>query len=184
LPIVCESPGNIGGTRSQWTGPADCSFRFAVRHDARSLYVAVRTRDDAVFCDPAKKPWKQDSVAIRLDARPAAERARHRRKAQKDFLSLNVAPGKAAGEVHCLEAKDMPKGVRMACTRLADGLAVELAVPVAYLDKMQGGTWKDFQLQVGAHDSDAATDGFLRLLWVPKGRFGAAPTLGVFRRQD
>jgi hypothetical protein len=185
LPIACARPREVSGKKAQWTGAGDCSFRIATAYDRQFVYIAVRTVDDVVALDPARKPWDQDAVQVLLDVRPdPARSANGRRTPYRDFLPLNITAGAKPGEVVGLPPRtQMPKGTKIACSRLADGLAAEVAVPVSHLDAAQKGGWKAFRLNVGVYDRDAATDGFCLLLWQPKWRRGAATGTGTFTRQ-
>ena len=123
-------------------------------------------------------------IEVRLDARPDPQRSRDgRRKAFVDYVALNVSPGAEAGEVVCPERQHLPNGTKLACRRLAKGLACELAIPSAYLDKMQAAPWKAFRLNVAVSDRDAPDDGFLKLHWLPKwGSKESCAGSGTFRR--
>jgi hypothetical protein len=183
LPHVCRQPAQIAGPKKQWTGPEDCSFRFAVEHDREHLYIALRTVDDATVLAPGRKPWQQDGVQIHLDARPEPDRSLNaRREAFKDFLPLNFCAGEGGQAVIDL-AERLPEGVRIACVRAEGGTAAEIAIPASYLDRMQGGAWKAVRLSVGVYDRDTPEDKFLQVLWRPKWSGGGCPGSGTFRRE-
>jgi hypothetical protein len=62
------------------------------------------------------------------------------------------------------------------------GMALEVAVPLSYLDGLQGGSWSTFQLNLLFNDIDLS--GASRLSWRPDWyRRGAYPGAGAFLRE-
>jgi len=44
--IAADASYQVNGSLSNWSGPADCSFKAKFLYDAQNLYVAVVVRDD------------------------------------------------------------------------------------------------------------------------------------------
>src|SRR6185369_17885652 len=83
LPILCETSRPPQADRHRWTGPRDCSFKFAVEHDGKNIYVAAEVTDDDWVAKGDDEAWAQDGIWISLDAHPA-ENASRPDKEKKD----------------------------------------------------------------------------------------------------
>ncbi len=66
-----SSGGALAAAEKKWGGAKDCSARFALRHDGRTLYVAVEARDDD-FSPPAGSSFLTpgDCLEVGLSLRP------------------------------------------------------------------------------------------------------------------
>ncbi len=70
---VTPQTGVFDSEASATTDPNDLSFRFAVCHDDEALYVAVETRDDAIWADSTARAnieapaWDDDAIEIFID---------------------------------------------------------------------------------------------------------------------
>ena len=122
----------------------DCSYQFAVEHDEKFVYIAVKTTDDKSVLNPLKEPWSQDGVEIRFDARPEPERSQGRGRGEfKEILVVSMSPsGEARRRRWCSTARDqLPTDVKAVCVKTPTGHAAEIAIPASYLNERQGGAW-------------------------------------------
>jgi hypothetical protein len=163
-----------------WTGPKDCSFRFAVAYDDEYLYVAIRTTDDELVLDPAKEVWRQDALSVTINARPEPARSSSR---GENTPGIALAPGAAPDKPLIEEPERLPKGIKAACIRTETGLSAEIAVPVSALNEMQGGLWTEFRMNITIIDHDRDGKGVL-FQWKPEwGRAANYAGSGTFRRK-
>ena len=187
LPLACTEPRLLLMTPHSWTGPQDCSFRFGVAFDDRFLYVALEVFDDTVVSDGVSPPWLQDGVEVRLDARPGPARAFRGGIEFADVLLVALSPGVTPDDFRLHAAERMPDGLQARCRRTPDGYVSEIAVPVAYLDAMQGGDWRDFRLNIAVDDHDGAVRDraqAAQLWWQPDWRRPEdVPGSGTFRQK-
>ena len=58
--------------------------------------------------------------------------------------------------------------MKVASQRIKGGYTMELAIPTSYLEKMQGGPWKEFRLNLGINDMDHYRDKGSELWWKPR----------------
>lgn len=188
LPFACDTPVVFGFTRDAWKGPLDGSFRFGVGHDARYLYVAMEARDDSATMAPDSiKPWYQDGLELRVDARPDSLRNAGTGKNEgKDFLFLGVCPRENPDSSVWVNRDSLPPGILLVARRQGGKLSAEFAVPRSYLDSLQGGPWKAVRLNFSFGDFDGAVRDRTRatqLLWRPDWRSKESyPGSGTFRR--
>jgi esterase/lipase len=163
--------------------PKDCSFIFATAYDNDFLYLAVRTIDNKLLLDPGKEIWEQDGIEIRLDARPDPERSNSDGEGQgRDFLAILLSPERKA-EKRARRYYKLPEGTKTACVVTDTGHITEVAIPVSYLNKMQGEPWKEFRLNIAVDDYDSGKDGkqlWWRPHWRSKDNFVGS---GTFRRK-
>jgi len=170
LSIACLQPSQIVPRPRNWNGTGDCSFRFGVTRDDERVYIAVEVVDDVVIAEPGIRPWKQDSIEIRLDARPEEDLSANRGEADRDqtnHLYVALSPGNAPNETALFEPEKLPEGFVSACMRTPDGYAAEMAFPVAYITRMSGGSWDAFRLNITANDYDSVVDIGTALWWRP-----------------
>ncbi len=186
LPIVVDKPLHAGDVGA-WHGPADLSYRFGCTYDAQFFYIAIQTTDDCLKSVPEKDPWFQDGVEVRLDARPDAER-RYGQGANEfgDILLIALSPARAGETRAPYNAAKLPEGTKAVCVATPTGHNTEIAIPVAYLNKMAGTAWSAVRLNVVVNDVDEDYAGFRgdKLWWQPDWRtpdntWGS----GTFQRQ-
>jgi hypothetical protein len=169
---AAPGPAPAPAPAPQWAGPQDCSFRFAVAHDEKFLYIAAKTTDDRAVLNPKKEPWSQDGIEVRFDARPQAQRAQSRGHGEfKDILVISMSPGQTPGQMVLYEAQQLPPGVRAVCVKTPTGHSAEIAIPASYLDQKQGGPWSGFRLNIAVDDFDAPAGPLKALWWRPDWRY-------------
>ena len=123
--------------------------------------------------------WSQDALLLGLDARPAGV------SSHNDGQGRN---GQWLGYIQAFRDKDavyqpdvMPTEVKTSYTTTEKGVAIELAIPLSYLDKMQNGNWKDFRLAVGYYDFDDNGESRTEHYWFsPWGSEGSIVGEGTF----
>lgn len=173
LPYAPGPSARLQGDTSTWQGPDDASFRFATAYDDEYVYVAIDSIDEKVM--PPGEPdrtWNQDSVEIRLDARPDPVRSQNRGLNEiDDFIFICVGPGKDPGDVY-LEPprRRLPEGTRAVSIKTDKGYSTEVAIPVRYLDTAQGRQWKQFRLNVFQNDRDEPVGPHAQVNWRPDWR--------------
>ena len=185
LPLSCRAPQEILHDPDTWSGPDDGSFRFATAYDDENLYIAIEATDDRMAFDPKKFVWQQDGLELRLDPRadPARSQGRGEREGT-DFLMLAVSPGKASAEAVTYVRPNAPDTPKIAWSRTDKGYILEVAVPAAYLDKVQGGKWDGFRLNIAMDDFDYPDRAGAQLWWRPDWRHPLNYAgSGTFRRQ-
>ena len=185
LPLACTTPRGIGLDPATWLGATDSSFRFGVTYDDANLYIAVETTDDDAYVDTGKLPWQQDGVEVRVDARPEPQRSAGRGANEfRDLLLVAVTPGETPEQMVFSDRDQLPEGVRAICVPTETGHVTEIAIPVAYLDEMQGGDWREFRLNIAVDDFDGPADTGAQIWWRPDWRGeGNYAGSGTFRRQ-
>ena len=170
-------PGAVNTYDDAWYGAQDASLAFAVAHDTEFVYVALRVTDDEQASSNTNYR-RTDSLAIRLDARPADKRGRG--SDFKDWLLLAFSGGRrASGEL--FEAEQLPEGIVVKNATTGNGYSAEVAVPMSYIVAQGGGDWKDIRVNVTVQDHDK--DGYAEIWWQPD--WNAADSYvgrGVFAR--
>lgn len=167
------APVQIDGKLDDWAAMplGGETYRFAVEHDERNVYLAVKVKDDRLVLSQLKEPWSQDGVEIRLDARSEPQRSQGRGRGEfKDILVVSMSPGEAPEKFVLYNREALPKDVRVACVKTADGFAAEVAIPAGYLDGKQGGAWKQFRLNVTVDDYDDVAGPLKATWWRPDWR--------------
>jgi len=157
-----EKPRIIGAGH-QWKGLTDGSVRFRVAHDETHLLLGGHVSDDVLLRDMA-------SLFFFLDPGDLAERSRERpAPSLVNILSFNVDLSKGpelatviAGRV---AGPRRPDGSQVALQAQAEGYDFEIAIPIQYLQGIQGADWKRFQLNCAIRDADESQDEFCFIPW-------------------
>ena len=166
MPIRVETRDRVTYPEN-WSGPEDGSFAFATAYDDAFVYIAVKTTDDKLMVDRADVPWAQDSIAVTLDGRPEQVRASAPPDMKTQFTShlLYYLSPSEQGKMLWYLKDHLPEGSKAVCVPAGQGMNLEIAVPVSYLDGLQGGKWTSFQLNVLFNDVDLT--GASRVRWRP-----------------
>ena len=170
LPLVAKT---AEPPTPRWTGVADASFRAGLSYDNEYLYIAMQTRDDKTILDATRYPWEQDGVEVRIDAR--ADPARSRGRGGNDFIDhliISIAPpAQAGGKPVIFRPDELPAGSKYAAVRNDEGIAMEAAIPVAWLNAQQKTDWKAVRVNFTQHDHDTEELGnSTHLYWRPDWR--------------
>ncbi|MCB0497696.1 MAG: metallophosphoesterase [Cyclobacteriaceae bacterium] len=143
---------NFQGSPFDYKGDADFSMKFATGYDKDNLYVAVQITDDELYIDEKGSYWSQDAFLLGLDARTeyvsAFNEGEGRGSDWLGYLRTFREESPVYGESH------LPVKVESAVKRTPTGVQLELAIPVAYLDKMQQKDWSTVRLDLGYYDFD------------------------------
>ncbi len=174
------APVVIDGNLDEWksfpfskpsANPQDLSYQFAVEHDDKFVYIAVKTTDDHAILNPDKEPWSQDGIEVRFDARPEPQRSQGRGHYEfKDILVISMSPGVTPDKMVLYSADQLPPGVKAVCMKTATGHNTEIAIPVSYLNQKQGGDWKQFRMNIAVDDFDEVAGPLKALWWRPDWR--------------
>ncbi len=164
--------------------------RFAAAYDDTFLYVGVAVDDSRLVIRPDRPSAEQDGVEVWLDAR--ADPMRSESKAWADGyqdtfllarLSPSVSPDAALTMPQPSYRVPLPQGLLRACRRSANGYHAEFAIPVEYLNRMQGGDWREFRLNVHVTDFVSTGEPKIDLWWKPAWRtMESSAGSGTFRR--
>lgn len=187
LPFIADYPQQIRVDYTGWQSPEDARFRFGVNHDGRHVNIAVEVFDDAFQLSPMEDPWWQDGIEIRLDGRPDPVRSNWDGAAGEfeKFVFFALTPVEPGDAPVAVAPEKLPAGSQFACVRTETGYIAEVAVPVAYLNAEQGGTWEAFRLNIAIDDLDAQTGPFAQIWWRPDWRYGDTYTgSGTFYREE
>ncbi|NLP58314.1 sugar-binding protein [Lutibacter sp. B1] len=156
---------NFKGIPFDYKGPNDCSVKFSTTYDETNLYLALNIQDDELYINEGISPWQQDALIVGLDARP------------KHISAVNV--GESRGKdwlLYFRSFKDenalygeefLPKGVKSAIKKSKNGVTLEIAFPIEYLNKMQMNSWSDLRLGVGYYDFDDNGEKRTEHFWYP-----------------
>ena len=161
LPYAADAKEQVSGDK-KWKGPADASFHFGVQRDEKFVYLAVEATDDTfayVPSDPGHVFYTYDGLSLTFDVQPGSDSdAKDSRDADNGLLQTWVTPGDPGAARPALmlpgHLKPLPLGSKLACLRTAKGYALEMSVPIAYIERFQGAPWKAVRINVQMVDAD------------------------------
>jgi hypothetical protein len=164
LPFVCSEPSELGRKAESWKGPQDGSFRFAATFDDKFIYIGIRAVDDELQIEPSASLKDQDGFEVLLDARPSsARRAGKADKKSGEILEIPLGVDQTADQLS--DKEKLPSGLQAQSRKTATGYEAEMAIPITYLDQVQGAAWKDIRLNIAMDDRDS--DGRAQIWWRP-----------------
>jgi hypothetical protein len=171
FPIVVERPRQVLRNASALRGPQDNRFRAAVEYDTDFVYIAVEVTDDSVTAVRDARPWEQDGVEIRVDARPDPVRSHSGGAGDgKQLLLLALSPSYSADDDWLVSESwvSIPGGTQVACVRTKTGFVTEAAIPRSWLDQAAGTRATVIRVNIAVNDRDA--DGQSQSWWWPDWR--------------
>ena len=161
----------VMGISKAWQGPADGSLAFSTRRDDRNIYFGIRVEDERVV--------EGDSVRLIIDGRPLQTRLQDPRVRSGTARILVSAPLPSSSLLTDLD------GVQGAGTTIADGYELEVALPVKWLDSLQGDGWNTLQLALQIEDVDDRNGDSSTILWRGGRSFDTLNTnYGSFVREE
>lgn len=176
------APREVGGQVDDWTGPQDATVSFDLRHDEHNVYIAVSVTDDHLVTDA---DGQTDRLDLWFDARPEGERLlgpKWQWAMYRLYVRLGLVPA-ADGSVRLADADKLPAGTRVAGRRTAAGWDAEVVIPLAYLQGLQGESWRSLRLNVSLQDADDPGTAPASINWMPDWRGnGDIPGSGTFLR--
>lgn len=177
LTVLPAEPGQVDSDKDAWYGNQDASVQFSVAHDDAYLYVAANVTDDNRYLRPDDDYNDQDSIEVWVDARPAD--ARTRGTLFTDYLMLGLAAGGNTAGLY--KSENLPADVAAASESTDSGYAVEVAIPLTYVEQMGGEDWRDVRVNISINDFDP--DGKAHVWWRPDWKSPADyPASGTFSR--
>ncbi len=186
LPLICTQPAQIVKNATLWKGPQDGSFKFAVAYDDEYLYVAARVIDDKIHPRPGDVAWRREYLSILLDARSKSDRLGDKENplqhislvafgaaepvidtnSEYNIKNLTRGPdGTFVGQRHITRRPALtpwggsPDEIILARLITETGYDVEAAIPISYIEALQGSPWKDFRLNMVLLDYDGGRTG-------------------------
>jgi len=151
-------------------GDNDLSFSFGVTYDDDYLYIATEVTDNQLETTSDKIAYEQDGINVLLDARPERVSALETgERIFREVLYLGISPLEVE-EKGLFRADRLPKGTKSAIRRTEQGYVAEMAVPISYLNELQGGNWVSLRLNVGVRDFDNDGQHQTTLFWKPDWR--------------
>ena len=146
------------GEWSQWTGKfetdSDNELRFSVAYDTSHLFIAAEIDDDTLIVNSTNSITRQDNLGLHLAILPALKNA----KAPVNSYSIRITPATEDHPSRVQPAGSIPEDWKYTCKATSTGYAFEMAIPLKYLDDMQGGHWQSLRLNWTLDDLDDASD--------------------------
>ena len=169
LPFDIRTPAEIDIAAESWTGPEDCSLRFAVEYDDDRLYIAVDVTDDRKIYQRAVA-WSQDGIEVRLDGRPDPMRSRNRDRGEERVI-IAVSPDEVLENVSLYRQSELDSlGVEAIGIASAKGHVYEMSIPISYVEERQGKDWRRIRLSIAVDDYDDPAGPLAQLWWLPAWR--------------
>lgn len=132
----------------------DNTMRFAVYQNKTHLYITAQVEDDMVVVDTSTSITRQDNIGLSLSFLPPVKSA----LAPVDNYYLRMTVEKGGNMSLVSGAKSLPDDWKYTCKETDSGFNFELALPLHYLDDLQGGHWQSLRLNWTLDDLDVPSD--------------------------
>ncbi len=156
---------HMSGTPFDYRGDEDVRIRFQTAFDDTNLYVALEVTDDEIYTSEKGALWGQDAVLLGLDARPWAISAMNDGEGRNQEWIGYLRTFRSTDPAYWPE--DLMVPIASEVRRTDWGMGVEVAIPLSYLEKQQGGSWSTFRLAVGYYDVDGGGKKRTEHYWLP-----------------
>ena len=156
---------NVTGKPFHFNGPEDCTVKFLSTYDEKYFYIGMDVTDDEIVINENASHWNQDAFGIGVDARPQHVSETNIGAGQYSEWFSYLRAFKETNSIYYKES--VPEGVISAFKRTKKGVQIELAIPVAELDKMNMGPWKTARLAIAYIDSDKDGKETNQIWWFP-----------------
>jgi hypothetical protein len=156
---------NWEGKPFDYDGKNDCEVRFSTGYDDDFVYVAMQITDEEIFTDEEISYWQQDAIVFGLDARPEHISAFNKGEGRGRDWVMYLRTFKEDKPVYGEEY--LPVKIESAVKKTDQGMDIELAIPIEYLDKVQGRPWKNLRLGIGYYDFDSSGSEQTTHFWYP-----------------
>ncbi len=175
--------GNLNEWQLPYSVPAPEGAFFNITYDDNKVYLAVQVNDSDILNNAESPTFNQDFVGFVIDGQPLMRSASETGEDWfRNSLYFIVSPADAAGKNSVWDMDDKEKELTWACTRNANGYALELAVPVDYFKKLQS-DWRTLRLNIVVQDKDSNGQS-KRVFWQPNWRdANTIPGSGMFFRK-
>lgn len=142
---------------------------FDLSYDDEFLYVGARVKDDVVQSFGEGPTWKQDNLSIVINANKANRSAVSTGYNWYlfDFVQQLSPANDTISSVFYRET--MPDGSKMVVKTTELGYEGELALPISYLESLQGEPWQSIRFNIGVDDKDQGPK-VSRYSWQPAWR--------------
>lgn len=179
IPEITKAP-KIDGNLSDWPelpysfgaeDTDDLRVQWGVRRDAEHLYLAAKVTDNSVRVEEGVAAWQQDYVGIVVNGEPMATAAMRKGEGwYRNSFVLAISPekGKVPASTFYEERYDFEHPFRTQATE--DGYVVELALPLSYIQEVQGDNWRHVRINLIAMDWDEAEQEKPTYYWRPNWR--------------
>lgn len=172
-----EAPIIVDGHTSDWT---DLNYHFekaegAVKmdfdlcYDDAFIYVAARVYDENVQSFGKGPTWKQDNLSIMLNANKASQSALSEGYEWYLFDFVQQLSPETDSTASVAYRDNLPPGTQMLVRATEYGYEGELALPILYIESLQGAPWESIRFNIGLDDKDE-TEEVNRYSWLPAWR--------------
>lgn len=174
LLVKRKSKVNVDGKLNEWELPFTVASpegtQFNIAYDASHVYLAVQVKDSDIINNVVTPTFIQDFVGFVIDGQPFTRSAADRGEDWfRNSLYFITSPADASGKNSVWDMSETEQELVWSCIRNDTGYAFELAVPIEYFTKLQGGNLQTLRLNIVVQDKD--TDGkSKRVFWQPNWR--------------
>lgn len=149
----------LAANRAAGESPSKNGGSVMLAYDDKNLYVAVQMRDDKLITQ-GEEAWLRDGVEVFWDPRAADEKNIKFEKPCRQLLLPLPAEGKAMEVLTNPVDKALAKAVTARMTRTTDGYVLEMAIPLASIEKdFVAAPGKTLRVDVATNDLEEAGSG-------------------------
>jgi uncharacterized repeat protein (TIGR02543 family) len=168
--ITADASYQVNGSLSNWSGPADCSFKAKFLYDAQNLYVAVVVRDDQKLPNPntGSAIRNGECVELYLSTYPSQFNTLTRAttyNSQYDYcLGISYA---ANPQIYMFSHSTTPTNIVASKAETSDGYIIEAKIPWSnFANFSLDSVYRELGINLAVDDADnSPTTVDNKILW-------------------
>lgn len=167
----------IDGKLNEWKLPYTMQTAegaaFNVVYDDTNVYLAIQVNDSEVINPSGDPTFNLDLAGFVIDAQPLAKSVNDRGENWfAKSLYFIASPEDELGKNSVWNLGEQEKALQWKCMKNEKGFAFEIAVPLSYVQKLQGSNWQTLRVNVVTQDRDNNRARPERITWQPNWREG------------
>lgn len=146
---------------------------WGVRQDESNIYIAAKVIDNSIRVQKGLSTYQQDYIGVVVNAEPMATGAMRKGEGwYRNSYILAVSPeNKGVGMTTLYEDRYDFK-TPFKCRTTEDGYVLEMALPLSYVQEIQGDNWRHLRINIAVLDWDEGSDKKPIYYWRPDWRGG------------
>lgn len=149
----------------------DLQVEWGLQQDEENLYIAAKVTDNSIRKEKGLATYQQDYIAVVVNAEPLATAAMRKGEGwYRNSFILAVSPATPEMEMSTYYEDRYAFSPSYSTQTSTDGYTLEIALPLAYVRKMQGDNWRHLRINLAVLDWDAGSEEKPIYYWKPNWR--------------
>lgn len=179
IPKAAKAP-KIDGDLTEWSAlpfqfgaetAEDLQVEWGLQQDDKNLYIAAKVTDNSIRVREDLQAYQQDYIAVVVNAEPMSTGAMRKGEGwyQNSYI-LAVSPETQDVKTATYYQDRYDFKAPFQCRNTDDGYVLEMALPLSYVQEIQGDNWRHLRINLAVLDWDEDSDEKPIYYWRPNWR--------------